>query len=347
VAELPDVDATVQRIEALVDAQPEAAELVQLLMRLYGAGLSRVVELVREPDGTDILERLAGDKLVASLLLLHGLHPVDAQTRLRKALQRLERRLESHRLVLAEVTGGVACIRVEHNGGGPLPQSVAEMIERAALEAAPDIEAVEIQGAAAPSGLVQIAPAKSASPVPPPRERCELCATVLPSEHSHVVDVENRRLMCSCRPCYLLFTNPAAANGKYRSVGERRERLAEAAFDFEAFDMPAGMAFFIRNSKLNRVSAYYPSPGGATESALAVDESWPALRRLEPDIEALLVYRRGGVAECWIVPVDACYELVGRIRRCWRGFDGGAEAWAEIASFFANLRQHRSVACPT
>lgn len=185
------------------------------------------------------------------------------------------------------------------------------------------------------------------SPTPQAAERCELCGAALAPEHSHVMDLESRRLMCSCRPCRLLFMNPAAAGGRYRAVGERYERLPESEVDWEPFDMPAGMAFFIRSSKANRVSAFYPSPGGATESALPVDASWPALCVLEADIEALLVYRRAGAAECWIVPVDACYELVGRIRRSWRGFDGGAEARSEIESFFAKLQEQRSAACPT
>jgi len=42
--------------------------------------------------------------------------------------------------------------------------------------------------------------------------------------------------------------------------------------------------------------------------------------------------------DCYIVPIDACYELVGRIRRCWKGFDGGEDAWNEIDGFFADLR---------
>jgi hypothetical protein len=95
------------------------------------------------------------------------------------------------------------------------------------------------------------------------------------------------------------------------------------------------------------VSAFYPIPGGATESALPVDASEPAFGKHEADIEALQVYRRGGAVECWIVPVDACYELVGRIRRSWRGFDGGAEARTEIGSFFAKLQEQRIAACPT
>jgi hypothetical protein len=67
--------------------------------------------------------------------------------------------------------------------------------------------------------------------------------------------------------------------------------------------------------------------------------SAPILHTLEPDVEALLMYRCLEQSECWIVPVDACYELVGRIRKYWRGFDGGEQAKREIQAFFAALRQ--------
>jgi hypothetical protein len=159
VHEAPDVDATVRAIESLVDMQPESAELAGLLMQLYGAGLTRIVEVIREENGESILERLAGDKLAASLLLLHGLHPVDAATRLRKALQKLERRFEAQRVSLAEIKDGVAFIRVEHNGGGTPPAALADMIEQAAMEVAPELEGIEIEGAAHAAVLVQIAPA--------------------------------------------------------------------------------------------------------------------------------------------------------------------------------------------
>jgi len=177
----------------------------------------------------------------------------------------------------------------------------------------------------------------------PPSERCEFCGLAIPETHSHVVDLEQRRLACACRPCYLLFQTSGAAGGRFRSVGERCERLDAAGLDLDTFEMPIGMAFFIRNSKSNRLTAFYPSPGGAMESALQVDAAVP----VEADIEALLVYRRKGAAEAWIVPVDACYELVGRIRRWWRGFDGGHEVNEEIERFFANLHEHGSVTCRT
>jgi hypothetical protein len=179
-----------------------------------------------------------------------------------------------------------------------------------------------------------------------PVERCEFCAAPLGPGHSHVVDIENRRLVCSCRPCWLLFTNPGAAGGKYRSAGDRREQVEDAGLDWTGLAMPAGMAFFIRSSNPDRVLGFYPSPGGATESGLTFEGDQSPFREIETDIEALLVYKRGARTEFWIVPVDACYELVGRIRRCWRGFDGGPEARAEIEGFFERLRDHRSVPWP-
>lgn len=168
-------------------------------------------------------------------------------------------------------------------------------------------------------------------PPPPKQEKCELCGAPMPAEHSHVVDLEKHRLLCACRPCYLLFTYSGAAGGKLRSVSERVRKLPK--IDISGEEIPVGMVFFIRDSTANRIRAFYPSPAGATESEISIDV--PELAELEPDIEALLV----GKTESWIVPVDACYELIGRIRRTWRGFQGGTEAWREIENFFANLKE--------
>ena len=177
---------------------------------------------------------------------------------------------------------------------------------------------------------------------------CELCGAPLAGSHAHVIDRENRRLMCACRPCYLLFTHSGAAGGKFRSVSERMVKLPDPAVNgarWEGLDIPVGVAFFLRDSARNRVTAFYPSPAGATESGLPL-ETWkelagahPALAGLEPDTEALLVCRRPDRTEAWVLPVDACYELVGRIRREWKGFEGGREAWSEIDRFFAGLRE--------
>lgn len=163
--ELPDVNAAVQRIDALLDGLAEtdpesrekAEELIQVLMQLYGAGFGRVVEILRSAKADGLMESLAADKLVASLLLLHGLHPEDSETRVRAALHRLERRLESHHLALSGIVGGVARIEVRRNGSGAPPPSLAEAIEHAVAECAPDLEGIEIDGISpANAALVQI-----------------------------------------------------------------------------------------------------------------------------------------------------------------------------------------------
>lgn len=188
---------------------------------------------------------------------------------------------------------------------------------------------------------------------PPPSaeqqiQRCEMCAEAIGEWHGHVVDVEGRGLMCTCRPCSLLFTKEGAAGGRYRAVPERYRYaadvpLAEATWD--SIGIPVAMAFFFVNSKLEQTMAFYPSPAGATESLLSL-EAWsdllaatPTLADLLPDVEGLLVHKAEGGFECFAIPIDACYELVGLVRMHWKGFDGGEEAWTAIHKFFDSLRE--------
>ena len=175
-----------------------------------------------------------------------------------------------------------------------------------------------------------------------------MCASELASGHSHIVNIESRSLMCACRACYLLFTQQGAAQGKYRAVPDRYLMLSSFELTperWEDLQIPVGMAFFFFNSALKRVTGFYPSPAGATESLLPL-EAWqnlaaanPILETVESDVEALLINRRrGGNFECYLVPIDACYELTGIVRRRWKGFDGGEEAWRDIDAFFDSLR---------
>ncbi len=183
-------------------------------------------------------------------------------------------------------------------------------------------------------------------PAPIAGERCEMCAAPVAEEHSHVVSLESRALMCTCRPCYLLFVDQDA-HLRYRSVPERYLSFPELALDARAWDelqIPVGLAFLFRNSVQGRTIAFYPSPAGATESELPLDawdrivEHSPELAVLRPDVEALLVRRSNGPGgSCHLVPIDACYELVGRLRMLWRGFDGGSEAHEAMDEFFGHV----------
>ena len=183
----------------------------------------------------------------------------------------------------------------------------------------------------------------------PVREVCEMCATPVPPQHPHLVQVAERRMICACGPCGFLFNNPGAGGGGYRRVPDRY--LTDPDFtltdsQWDALQIPVGMAFFLHNSAQQKIIACYPSPAGATESELELDAFTSGIgagrlaSELEPDVEALLVRReKTGESECLLVPIDACYRLVGLVRMHWRGFDGGADAWREIDGFFATLRE--------
>ena len=58
-----------------------------------------------------------------------------------------------------------------------------------------------------------------------------------------------------------------------------------------------------------------------------------------PDVEALLLRRDDDKTACYLVPIDACYELVGLVKMHWRGFSGGETVWREIDAFFAGLQE--------
>jgi Family of unknown function (DUF5947) len=185
-------------------------------------------------------------------------------------------------------------------------------------------------------------------------ERCDMCAEPITQQHGHVVDLVHRRLLCTCRPCYLLFTDQQAAL-RYRAVPDRYgsvEQLAFTAADWDALQIPVGLVFAFHNSTQHRIVAFYPGPAGATESELAMD-AWtavlarnPGLAEVRPDVEAVLIRALDDPVrpfEAWVVPIDACYQLVGTLRQSWRGFDGGSEARAAIASFFDEVaRRARS-----
>lgn len=187
------------------------------------------------------------------------------------------------------------------------------------------------------------------APRPPREERCELCAVPLAgTRHRHLVDTEQRALACACDPCAQLLDRSGGTTGRFRTVPGRYLSDPGHQVDAQAWErlrIPVSVAFFFRNSALDRLVALYPSPAGATESELE-PESWqPVLAAsslaglLEPDVEALLLRKHQDRVECYLVPVDICYELVGRMRLRWQGFDGGAEARADLEAFFTHVRE--------
>jgi len=182
-------------------------------------------------------------------------------------------------------------------------------------------------------------------------ERCEMCSRELPAEHEHLVEPNQRKLVCACDACAILFEGQNGA--KYKRVPRQVQflrdfRLTDAQWD--GLMVPIEMAFFFKSTPQDKVIALYPSPAGPMESLLSLDtwgdiqEMNPILSEMQADVLALLVNRVGHVrgaapAEYYLVPIDECYKLVGLIRAHWRGLSGGTEVWREIGAFFAALKK--------
>jgi hypothetical protein len=126
-------------------------ELLRCVTGLYGAALGRVLELAREGGALDPARaaRLCEDELVSSLLLLHGLHPVPAAERIARAVERLRERLAPQIELAVEDAGSQHVVRLRvrgEPGGCGGGAALARGIENALLEAAPELERVEILG---------------------------------------------------------------------------------------------------------------------------------------------------------------------------------------------------------
>jgi Fe-S cluster biogenesis protein NfuA len=148
------IDGLVARIRAGADPQlrDAALDLVQTVMEFHSAGIDRMMEIASESGDTGwrIIEDFGRDELVANMLLLHGLHPVDLEARVREALQKVLPYLHSHggNVELIEVAGGVVRLRLigSCNGCPSSSLTLKTAIEKAIFEAAPDVTSVECEG---------------------------------------------------------------------------------------------------------------------------------------------------------------------------------------------------------
>ena len=185
---------------------------------------------------------------------------------------------------------------------------------------------------------------------PPPDAglRCELCPLSLPDDHKHLLDLEERRIVCVCPTCWSIRSGDA----RYRPTGSRTLWLEPFELSDElwaAFQIPIGLAFFMRSTSTGSIVGLYPSPAGATECELDL-VAWdrlvaanPVLEDLDPDAEALIVNRLATPHRHAIAPLDDCYRLVGIIKATWEGISGGAEMEAAVQRYFDDLRGLASV----
>ena len=125
-----------------------AEELTRCLVQLYGAGLARIVDMI----GTERSAELCADPLVESLLLVHDLHPLDADTRIRRALRGYPGELEYRGI---DATG---VVRLRLTGGGcrSTRRAAEDRIEAIVRQAAPDVAGIEVDSPPPMPPLLQV-----------------------------------------------------------------------------------------------------------------------------------------------------------------------------------------------
>lgn len=148
------IEELVGKIETLADpnARANSRELVQTLMEMHGSGIERMLEIVAEASSTgiELIDELSRDDLVAGLLLLYGLHPLDLDSRVMQALDKVRPYLQSHggNVELLGVDEGVVRLKLEGSCHGCASSALTSKlaIEEAIFDAAPDVIALEVEG---------------------------------------------------------------------------------------------------------------------------------------------------------------------------------------------------------
>ena len=153
-----------QHIEELIAALQEhgnpvvhasSIELVRALLDIHRAGLEVILaRIARQGEpGQAVLNSLVQDELVSSLLLLHGLHPVDLETRIRRALDEVGPILRARAAQVQLDHADHETVRLRLSGGDA---DVHKVLEHAILEAAPDVLRMEFVDADAKADLVSL-----------------------------------------------------------------------------------------------------------------------------------------------------------------------------------------------
>ncbi len=160
-AHTEQIERLVEYVSAFPDTEIRTAalDLVQALMDLHGAGISRIVELLGESgeSGRKSMSALANDPLVCGLFVLYGVHPVDLRDRVNAAIEkaRLQIQKQGGTVELLELGEGKVRLAITGSGGGchSSPDALKQAVEQAIREAAPEIVEVVADGVSSSSSV--------------------------------------------------------------------------------------------------------------------------------------------------------------------------------------------------
>ena len=373
------IDSALRRIEALITAldnlpDPAAREparaLLELVLEIHAMGLANMIASIAASDGgAALLRRLAEDEAIRGILLLHGLHPETVETRVGQAVAVLRPQLAAFGLGIkldpvqrqAGARAGVADWRGA--GAGQMRRRGGDKIEAAIVEAAPDLETLEISGLdetvsvlATQCLMAAIAPTHNwvrqlRDFAAPPVQHCEICNGAISPEHAHLVDVVGRRLLCACRAC---AATASRHDGSLRLPPRRAKVLAGfrmSAAEWDALQIPIDMAFIFHSTADARAIALYSGAGGS--DGILIEPGGVVGRH--GDRQSRSWFHEAGCGSAAgqsyaggrgvFYPAHRSLLCVGGgqirrqlTRRVVRPVRGGSEVWEAIGEFFARLR---------
>lgn len=159
------IERLVEQVNGFADetARAAALELMQSLMDLHGAGLTRIIEVLSESGdaGSNVLAKIGEDPFICGLLVLYGIHPVPLEQRVARAIEKVapQLRKQGGSAELLSVDEGVVRLTIQSSGNGchSSPDALLVLVEQAIRESAPEVIEVKDEGAASQrSGFVPL-----------------------------------------------------------------------------------------------------------------------------------------------------------------------------------------------
>jgi Fe-S cluster biogenesis protein NfuA/nitrite reductase/ring-hydroxylating ferredoxin subunit len=257
----------VQELTAKLDAYHDerarelAQDLLSAVIAMYGDGLRRIIDTIAgsREAGAAILDELAQDGAVASLLLIHDLYPATLEDRVLEALDSVRPYMESHggNVQLVGIEAGVASLALQGSCNGcAASRATLELAIKQALEQhAPDLAGIDVEGLAEPPSeagrrghfeLPVVHSGSSALPMAeaPPARWLALDDSQLRPGELRAVEVDGADLLlANVGGSMLAYRNECAACGERLQDGQLRERMLCCARCGAEFDLPrAGRA---------------------------------------------------------------------------------------------------------
>ena len=169
-AHAEQIERMVERVNALKDddARATALELMQSLMDMHGAALSRIVEVLSESGdgGRNSLAHLGSDPLVCGLMVLYGVHPLTLDQRVTRAIEKVRPQVQKQggKVELLDVRDSLVRVSISSSGNGchSSPDALRSAVEQAIREAAPEV--IEVVAEGVPSSAAGFIPVNMIQP---------------------------------------------------------------------------------------------------------------------------------------------------------------------------------------